>query len=82
MKNISGVEFKRDVSGKAKSVTIDLQKHGEALQFFLEQVGALSEEENFEKNGLRVFQERNWSNVFTPIYAPCLGKKNSLYSII
>ena len=47
MKNISGVEFKRDVSGKAKSVTIDLQKHGEALQFFLEQVGALSEEENF-----------------------------------
>ena len=49
MKNISGVEFKRDVSGKAKSVTIDLQKHGKALQFFLEQVGALFEEENFEK---------------------------------
>ena len=49
MENISGVEFKRDVSGKAKSVTIDLQKHREALQFFLEQVGALSEEENFEK---------------------------------
>jgi hypothetical protein len=49
MKNISGVEFKRDISGKAKSVTIDLQKHGKALQFFLEQVGALSEEENFEK---------------------------------
>ena len=36
MKNISGVEFKRDVSGKAKSVTIDLQKHGKALQFFLD----------------------------------------------
>ena len=49
MKNISGVEFKRDISGKAKSVTIDLQKHGKALQFFLEQVGALSEEENLEK---------------------------------
>lgn len=50
MKNISGVEFKRDVFGKAKSVTIDLQKHGEALQFFLEKVGAFTkEDDDFEK---------------------------------
>ena len=49
MKNISGVEFKRDISGKAKSGTIDLQRHGKGLHCFLEQVGALSEEENFEK---------------------------------
>lgn len=50
MKDISGVEFKRDVSGKAKSVTIDLQKHGEALHFFLEKVGAFTDEDDdFEK---------------------------------
>lgn len=49
MKDIPGVEFKRDVSGKAKSVTIDLQKHGEALQFFLEKVGAFADDDDFEK---------------------------------
>lgn len=50
MKNISGVEFERDVSGKPKSVTIDLQKHGEDLRFFLEKVGAFApEDDDFEK---------------------------------
>jgi hypothetical protein len=50
MKNISGIEFKRDPTGKAKSVTIDLQKHGEALQLFLENVGAsIPEDDDFEK---------------------------------
>jgi hypothetical protein len=50
MKNVSGIEFKKDHTGKAKSVTIDLQKHGEALQVFLETVGAsIPEDDDFEK---------------------------------
>jgi len=50
MENISGVEFNRDVSGKPKSVTIDLQQHGKDLQFFLEKVGAFpKEDDDFEK---------------------------------
>ncbi len=49
MKNTVGIQFNNDASGKAKSVTIDLKKHGKELQFFLEKVGAVSVEEDFEK---------------------------------
>jgi len=50
MKNISGIEFIKDHTGKAKSVTIDLQKHGDALRLFLENVGAsVPEDDDFEK---------------------------------
>lgn len=50
MKNISGIEFTKDHTGKAKSVTIDLQEHGDALQLFLENVGAsIPEDDDFEK---------------------------------
>ncbi len=49
MKNTVGIQFNNDASGKAKSVTIDLKKHGKELQFFLEKVGAISVEDDFEK---------------------------------
>lgn len=49
MKNTVGVQFNNDSSGKAKSVTIDLKKHGKELQFFLEKVGAISVDDDFEK---------------------------------
>ena len=49
MKNTVGIQFNNDASGKAKSVTIDLKKHGKELQFFLEKAGAISVEDDFEK---------------------------------
>lgn len=50
MKNISGITFNRDTSGQPKSVTIDLEKHGKALQYFLDKTGAsLEQEVDFEK---------------------------------
>ena len=50
MKNISGIKFNRDTSGQPKSVTIDLEKHGKALHYFLDKSGALSDQDDdFEK---------------------------------
>lgn len=49
MKNTIGVKFSNDASGKIKSVTIDLLKHGKDLQPFFEKVGAISNEDDFEK---------------------------------
>jgi len=50
MKDISGIEFNRDTSGRPKSVTIDLEKHGKALQYFLEKTGAsVDQDDDFEK---------------------------------
>ncbi len=62
MKDISGVEFKRDVSGKAKSVTIDLQKHGEALQFFFRKSWKLLQMKMMilKKNGQKESRVMNW----------------------
>jgi hypothetical protein len=40
------VQFKRDVSGKPKSVTIDLQQHGKDLQFFFRKNGAFANEDD------------------------------------
>jgi len=49
MKNSVGIQFNKDASGRAKSVTIDLKKHGKELQLFLEKNGAISIEDEFEK---------------------------------
>lgn len=49
MKNIIGIHFNKDTSGKEKSVTIDLNKYGNDLQNFLEKIGAVSKEDVFDK---------------------------------
>ena len=48
MPNISGIKLHRTPSGKIKSVTIDMKKHGELLKPLLEKVGAV-EEDDFDK---------------------------------
>jgi len=50
MQNISGIQFNRDNTGRAKSVTIDLEKYGKELQVFLDKIGATcTPEDDFEK---------------------------------
>jgi hypothetical protein len=56
MKEISGIEFNMNSLGIAKSVTIDLEKHGKELQKFLIKIGAFSDENDFEKK---------WANAIT-----------------
>ena len=48
MARIAGVQFKDNVKGVHTHVTIDLKKHGEKLKPFLEEIGAIEEDE-FEK---------------------------------
>ena len=33
---IAGIKIQKDLKGRAKSITIDLKKHGEALEDFLD----------------------------------------------
>lgn len=49
MKNITGIQFKNDATGKVKSVTIDLERYGKDLHNFLKKNGAISEDDDFEK---------------------------------
>ena len=48
MAHISGIKLHRTPTGKIKSVTFDMKKHGDLLQPILKQVGAV-EEDDFEK---------------------------------
>ena len=49
MAQIAGIKFNNSSSGELKSVTIDLKKHWDAIRPFLENVGAL-EDDDFEKD--------------------------------
>jgi uncharacterized protein YaiE (UPF0345 family) len=48
MARIAGIQFNKTPSGKVKSVTFDLKKHGEVITPVLESLGAIEEDE-FEK---------------------------------
>ena len=39
MENVSGIQFNKDDSGLTKSVTIDIEKHGNELKIFLKKLG-------------------------------------------
>jgi len=56
IKEIAGIQFNKDASGKEQSVTIDLKKHGKELQSFLAIIGAIANEDIFEKR---------WSNAIS-----------------
>jgi len=49
MKEIAGIQFNKDASGKEQSVTIDLKKHGNEIQSFLMKIGAIETADTFEK---------------------------------
>lgn len=48
MVRIAGIQFKYNAEGVRTHVTIDLKKHGEKIKPFLQEIGALEEDE-FEK---------------------------------
>ncbi|WP_396176191.1 hypothetical protein [Flavobacterium sp.] len=49
MKEIAGIQFNKDASGKEQSVTIDLKKYGNEIQSFLMKIGAIETADAFEK---------------------------------
>jgi uncharacterized protein with GYD domain len=49
MKEIAGIQFNKDASGKEQSVTIDLKKYGNEIQSFLMKIGAIETADTFEK---------------------------------
>lgn len=49
MNTIQGIRFENDANGKPISVRIDLEKYGTLIEPFLEKIGAIAEEDNFEK---------------------------------
>jgi hypothetical protein len=48
MARIPGIKFIKDSKGNPKQVVIDLKKHGKEIKPFLENIGAI-EEDDFEK---------------------------------
>lgn len=48
MARIAGIQFKDNAKGLHTHVTIDLKKHGEKIKPFLQEIGAVEEDE-FEK---------------------------------
>lgn len=49
MARVAGIQFKDNAIGLHTHVIIDLKKHGETLKPFLEKLGAVEEEDEFEK---------------------------------
>jgi hypothetical protein len=67
MARIAGVQFKDNVKGVHTHVTIDLKKHGEKLKPFLEEIGAIEEDEfekEWAKGGYTVEESRQKMHAF------------------
>ena len=67
MARIAGVQFKDNVRGVHTHVIIDLKKHGEKLKPFLEEIGAIEEDEfekKWAKGGYTVEEARQRTHAF------------------
>jgi hypothetical protein len=49
MNVISGITFEKDRKTKRRYVCVDLEQHGEEITPFLEKVGAIDRDDDFEK---------------------------------
>lgn len=63
MARVAGIQFEDDNKGNHRFVRIDLKKHAEGIIPFLEKIGAIQEENDFEKEwkkgGLTVKEAKN-----------------------
>ena len=50
MATIKGIQFENDANGKPIAIKIDLKKYGEQLEPFLQQIGVVSEHNNFDSD--------------------------------
>ena len=71
MPRIAGIKLHKTPSGKIKSATIDIKKHGDLLQPLLQQLGAVekAEEDDFEKK---------WAEALRTGYTPEQAREKSL----
>lgn len=61
MARIAGIQFKDNARGTHTHVTIDLKKHGEKIKPFLEEIGAVEQDEfdkEWAKGGYTVEEAR------------------------
>ena len=63
MSGIAGIKLHKTPTGKIKSVTIDVKKHGDLLQPLLEKINA-AEKEEFEREWAEAMKPN--SNYITP----------------
>lgn len=49
MARVAGIQFENDSKGNHRYVRIDLKKHAEQVMPLLEKLGAIDEEDEFEK---------------------------------
>lgn len=66
MVQISGIEYEKNTKGENTHIRINLKKFGKQLQPFLEQIGVIEAEDDFDKE---------WKNSYTTDEAKVISKE-------